>query len=201
MDFDYIKNLIYSDVTSVLDIGAHFGLFTKEMYNVFPNAEYHMVEANVECENKLKEISFAKYYIELLSDSEKEITYYMNKDDVTSTGNSYYKEMSHHFSNDNFKTVIRNSKTLDTLFGDKTFDFIKLDTQGSELDIIRGGKELIKKANTILIECSVIPYNENAPLVDDILTYMREIGFDIQTIVYEHIIEDKCVQQDILFQR
>jgi FkbM family methyltransferase len=145
MDLDYIKNLIYSDVKCVLDIGAHVGLFTKEMYDVFPNAEYHMVEANYECEDKLKEISFAKYYMELLSDSEKEIEYYMNKNSPTSTGNSYYKEISHHFSNDNLKTVIRNSKTLDTMFLDKTFDFIKLDTQGSELDIIRGGKELIKK--------------------------------------------------------
>lgn len=201
MDFSYIKNLIYSDIKSVLDIGAHFGMFTQEMYNIFPDAEYHMIEANIECEEKLKDISFAKYHIELLSDSEKEVTYYMNKNDLTSTGNSYYKEISNHFSDENLQTVVKKTKTLDGMFYEKTFDFIKLDTQGSELDIIRGGKNLIDKTKCVLIECSVIPYNKDAPLLDDILNYMEDIGFGVHTIVSEHIIDNQCVQQDILFQR
>jgi FkbM family methyltransferase len=201
MDFGYIKNLVYSDIYSVLDVGAHFGLFTKTMHEVFPNAKYFMIEANEQCEDKLKEIYFADYMIELLSDREDAVIYYMNKNDPTSTGNSYYKEISNHFTDDNVNTVIRKSKTLDSIFKNEKFDFIKLDTQGSELDILRGGNELIKNTHSVLIECSVIPYNQGAPLVEDVCTYMKDIGFNIQTIIEEHIIDNECVQRDILFQR
>ena len=90
---------------------------------------------------------------------------------------------------------------MDIIFKNHKFDFIKLDTQGSELDILRGGNELIKNTHSVLIECSVIPYNQGAPLMEDVCAYMHDIEFDIQTIIEEHMIDNECVQRDILFQR
>ena len=37
--------------------------------------------------------------------------------------------------------------------------------------------------------------------MEDVCAYMHDIEFDIQTIIEEHMIDNECVQRDILFQR
>ena len=58
-----------------------------------------------------------------------------------------------------------------------TFDLVKLDTQGSEIDILNGGSHMIKNTTAIIVEVSHVEYNENAPLVDEVKEYMESIGF------------------------
>lgn len=200
-NFKFLEKISNLDINSVLDIGAHFGLFTTSMNELYPNAEYHMIEANINCEDKLKQIPFATYGIHLLSDSEKEICYYMNKNDITSTGNSYYRELSEHFNRDNILEVNIKSTTLDNLFFNKSFDFVKLDTQGSEIDILKGGDKFISNTKYILIECSTIQYNENSPQIEDIFYYMNSIGFNNNEELNDHIENGLVVQKDILFKR
>lgn len=197
MNYLYLKSLMRG-VNSVLDIGAHFGEFTKEMMNQIPDASFHMIEANPECEQRLQLIG-VPYDIELLSDGKSEVTYYMNKNDLTSTGNSYYREATHHFSNDNLIQMNRATKTLDSIFENKTFDLIKIDTQGSEIDILKGGLNLAKNAKYILLECSIIEYNIGAPLLGEVKSFMEEIGYDFFKVIEDHVIDGELVQQDILF--
>ena len=54
---------------------------------------------------------------------------------------------------------------------------IKLDTQGSEIDIMNGGSRLIKNTSVIIVEVSHVEYNEKAPLVDEVREYMESVGF------------------------
>jgi len=57
-------------------------------------------------------------------------------------------------------------------------DFVKLDTQGSELDILKGApKELFNKANYIYTECPLVEYNEKAPDIKEYLKTMDELGY------------------------
>jgi FkbM family methyltransferase len=199
MNYKLINDSVVGNIESILDIGAHQGVFTKEMYYYFPHAHYHMIEANEYCEPYLKQITFANYTICLLSDQEKNIIYYVNKNDITSTGNSYYKELTEHFTAQNCIEVMKKSTTLDKLFINKSFDFIKIDTQGSELDILKGGKQLIDRAKYLLLECSVEPYNKEAPLIEEVLGYMDSIGFQSFNEVGNHIYQSKVYQKDLLF--
>jgi FkbM family methyltransferase len=198
MNYSLIGDLV-GDIKSILDIGAHFGLFTLGMKEVYPNSKFYMIEANKECEDRLKKIDFAEYTICLLSDEKKEVEYFMNKNDLTSTGNSYYREITEHFSDENLIKVNCIANTLDELFPNTQIDFIKLDTQGSEIDILKGGKKLIESTKYILVECSVEEYNLNAPMIDDVRKYMDEIGFDEFSTIESHVINGKLTQQDLLF--
>jgi hypothetical protein len=66
----------------------------------------------------------------------------------TGPGNSYYLEDTQHFVNADSEKRITN--TLDNIYDDSyVFDLVKLDTQGSELDIIKGGKELFKRVKGV----------------------------------------------------
>lgn len=201
MNYQRLIQLIERDVTSVLDIGAHFGDFTKELKNRMPFADYYMIEGNAECEAFLQELKPTPYKIALLSDTEKEVVYYKNKTNLTSTGNSYYRENTEHFSDDNILAENTYTQTLDNLFTDRAFDLIKLDTQGSEIDIMKGGQTLVSKAKYVLLECSVQEYNQGAPLVEAVKEYMAAINFKPLETIGEHHHNGVLMQQDILFRK
>tara|TARA_R110001606_G_scaffold398636_1_gene578157 strand:- start:1250 stop:1873 length:624 start_codon:yes stop_codon:yes gene_type:complete len=182
----------------ILDIGANIGQFHQEAKQTYPESYIFSIEASEDCEPYLEKIS-NNYYIGLLSKENIEYNFYSRENYPTGTGDSIYKELTPFYSDKNLKIIKKQGIRLDDLFTqDSEFDLIKIDTQGSELDIIEGGIELCKKAKGILLEVSLTQYNENAPLYNDVIKYMNSLGF------YEKEIIDEAKnhgahQQDILF--
>jgi FkbM family methyltransferase len=81
------------------------------------------------------------------------------------------------------KTIV-DSTTLDHLYDRniiKNVDFIKLDTQGSELDILKGGEKLINEQIIgIQVEVEFKPMYKSQPLFHDIDIFLREkLGFEL----------------------
>jgi len=56
-------------------------------------------------------------------------------------------------------------------------DYIKLDTQGSELDILRGGADILKTVRALEIEVEFNPIYSGQHLFSDVDIFMRENGF------------------------
>ena len=82
-----------------------------------------------------------------------------------------------------------------------TPDFVKLDTQGSEIDILKGSVASIEKTKFIYIECSVLGCNHGAPRLADYLVHLESIGFVPYDLCEEHRMNGALVQIDILFVR
>lgn len=196
MNLQLITNYFYP--YRILDIGANIGQFHSLAKQNFPSSFVFSIEASKECERFLKNIT-DNYYIGMLAKDNSEYEFYKRKGDPTSTGNSFYKELTHFYSPDQLDIVKEKGIMLDHLFeSDSEFDLIKIDTQGSELDIITGGKNLCKKAKGILLEVSLTQYNENAPLYDEVIKYMENFGFEKTQILDENR-NHGSHQQDILF--
>jgi FkbM family methyltransferase len=191
------------DPTSILDIGAHSGQFYGWAKPVWPNSVIWMVEANPLHEGVLRDITHNtndEYVIAALGDEEREVTFYTRSDKPHTEGNSYYKEANYW----DIPQLVQTSKVklqrLDDLFtDDTTFEVIKLDTQGSELDILRGGKNLCKRASVIILEISNIEYNEGAPSGEEVIKYMNDFGFEEKMSIGEHYNGDELVQKDLVF--
>jgi hypothetical protein len=123
-------------------------------------------------------------------------------------GESFYRENTNYYSDSFINPYYINTETLDNLFPNESFDFIKIDTQGSEIDILVGGKLLVQSTEYILLEVSITNYNIGAPLIKDVLNYMDSIGFimvDIWNCGYANRVpgkhyDDLC-QIDVLFTR
>jgi FkbM family methyltransferase len=182
----------------ILDIGANVGQFHIEAKNSFPSSFIFSIEASSACEESLKQIT-DDYYIGMLTKDNSEYNFYSRKNDPTCTGNSIYKELTQFYSDDQLDIIKKKGIKLDDLFEDESeFDLIKIDTQGSELDIISGGKNLCSKAKGILLEVSLTQYNENAPLYDEVIQFMDDFGF-VKTDILDEARNHGSHQQDILF--
>ena len=81
----------------------------------------------------------------------------------------------------------------------ETFDYVKMDVQGAEVDIINGGRALINRANNVLLEVPMegVEYNLGAPNRETYFRVMAELGFTKHAVV--EIIGN--LQEDILFTR
>ena len=98
--------------------------------------------------------------------------------------------------------VLRKSTTLDNIVKKENLplpDFLKIDTQGSELDILRGSKKSISKCSLIYLECPIIEYNLKAPKLNEYIDYLNLIDFVPYDVCEIHKIDNVLIQIDILF--
>jgi FkbM family methyltransferase len=198
MSLEKIKNYFIPE--SILDIGANVGQFYNEIKEIFPNSYYYLIEGNDSCEVVLETLN-VDYSISLLSDSEKEVDFYVRKHEPRCTGNSIYRENTSFYDDDQIVILKKQTKTLSNILNNKVFDLIKIDVQGSEIDIINGGLDIFKNAKGVLMEISLVEYNQNAPVKEFVYEYMSNMGFiPIETIGnINHPITHELIQQDILF--
>jgi hypothetical protein len=183
---DYLRELGKKyKPNSILDIGAHHGEFSKFCKSLWKDVDLLMIEGNDECDSILDNLPF-DHCIVLLSDTNKEVTLYLNPNNLDCTGTSYYKERTRHYKNS--IEVKKNTYTLDEVVEDidKKYDIIKIDTQGSELDIIKGGLKTVQTCSYLIMEVPTLQYNEGSPLFDEIIEYMNNIGFSDYEIIEEH---------------
>lgn len=187
--------------SAILDIGANVGGFYREAKAMWPKAMFVLIEGNPSCAPMLDLLGVA-YYLALLSDTEKDAGMWIMNDAPTCTGASIKREKTEFFADGKAHFYPMRTTSLDKLMdGRRKFDLIKIDTQGSEIDIINGGLETIKQARGIIMEVSYEEYNEGAPLAEAVINRMAELGF-FPAHALEHIIHPikrHHIQDDMLF--
>lgn len=198
INFDLIKNHI--NPKTILDIGANIGQFHMLCREKFPDAYILSMEGNAACEFHLAK-NTGNYIICLLGAENKKTIFYKN-DNALGTGHSIYKEISQFYREENTIEEVTDMHTLDSVLEayklNIHFDLIKLDTQGSEVDILKGATNTLKNTKAILAEVACTRYNENAPMENDVREYMKSIGFAFAEEIY---FEPQVSQKDLLFLR
>jgi FkbM family methyltransferase len=176
--------------TGILDVGAYQGDFSRGARKIFDGAAILMIDALAENESVLaavcRELRNADYLIAVLGDSEMQSTSFFVADtasrpDLVKTGSSKYRE------NASFPMEERvlPQRTLGSIVASRQFEFLKLDVQGAELDVLRGLGAELTKVEVILMEMSLVDYNKDAPLIDVVLSELRKMGFVLYDIVEE----------------
>lgn len=57
--------------------------------------------------------------------------------------------------------------------------FLKIDTQGFELEVLKGATELLKKIHGVQLEMSLTPMYEGAPSFQELHDYINGFGFEL----------------------
>ncbi len=205
MNFDLISQHIVPRF--VIDIGARLGDWAKEAKAAWPEAQFLLIEGNLECQPTLDSSGF-HYAMALLSDKEKVVDFYTIKDCPMATGASYYREKTPFFADDKVKVEKYKTTTLDYIWEraiavpDPHPLLVKIDTQGSELDILAGAEKLLKEVDAVVMEISHVEYNIGAPSSKDAAIFMAKHGFYAAEKLGDiiHPIErDRIVQTDMLY--
>ncbi|MCX5988138.1 MAG: FkbM family methyltransferase [Chloroflexi bacterium] len=70
--------------------------------------------------------------------------------------------------------------TIDQFFVDLTFPYnmLVLDTQGFELEILRGARGRMSRIDYVLCEVSLIELYQDCPLIDEIDSFLYSFGFE-----------------------
>lgn len=194
-----LDKIAHCNPQAVLDIGSNVGDFWSKMHPIWPNADWFLIEGNEACMPALAATHQA-YQIAYLGDRERDVDFYKRKGGGTDTGNSYYRELTSFFDDDSTEVHRVHLVPLSKIVTPR-FDFIKIDVQGAELDVIRGGLDIFKAAQWVMMEVAVKEYNQGAPTQEEVYTFMDSIGFLPDTILEEivHPIERHVVQLDVLF--
>jgi FkbM family methyltransferase len=185
------------DPINILDIGANKGkwsLLVKK--KVFPLANYILIEAiDYDELSSINNFSNMTSMIILLDEKVGKVIW----NEMRNTGDSIYKENTSYF--DDCKKIERDTTTLDIIFHDKNFfDLIKIDCQGAEIPILKGGKNIVSNTSVIILEMPFMgEYNIGVPNFYEHIKYMDEIGYQVYDIIEMHRVEDILIQIDIIF--
>lgn len=196
--FRYRLQHLKHPVKSVLDVGAYRGEFARLIKELFPGSRIKCIEGDERQAPFLLDFDVEFY---LLSKKTKQIDFYTLPEDACTTGSSIYRENTVHYQD---PLVLKKwAYALDDL-NFPAFDFIKLDVQGSELDVLKGGKKYLAKTQPtyLLIETSIQQYNQGAPLAGEVISYLNKTGYrlqDIFDILYDQ--NNQLLQVDFLFER
>lgn len=180
--------------STVIDIGANRGNWTLETQRAFPSASFVMIDADPVNSAILKQICSSrprcKFFTALLgAESREEVRFYQ-----MGTGSSVLSERSSADRNELALTMT----TLDELVAAEANSpiLLKLDVQGYELEVLRGAQKVLAEAEIVILECSLIQYNDGAPLFAEVVSFMNEHGF----VVYDFCGQMRRDSDGALFQ-
>ena len=189
------------NILHVFDIGANKGRWTAQYSTQLPHTQFCLFEANPNHKRPKQLAPQHKWFNVVLSKSDvNRVEFYIANNKYSGTGDSYYKEQTSAY--DNCKSVILKTTTLDAIVKNQSLPFpqlIKLDTQGSELDILSGASEVIKHADIVVTEMAIMPYNKGAPNFDDYMKFFISHNYMPMGINESQFADNMLVQVDIVF--
>jgi len=190
-----IKQKLAKEIHVVYDVGAHNGSWTNQVSRILKSSDFYLFEPNKNHNSQLEKTGF-KFFNDVLSDQTKTVEWY----GVGGLGDSYFKDSGQTFASISSRKVLSN--TLNHLVQENKLpipQLLKIDTQGSELDIVAGSSDFIGSVKFVLLECPLIEYNLGAPNIQSYLSTMHNLGFTPIDITEVHYMNNKVVQIDIAF--
>lgn len=152
----------------IIDIGANVGDWARQASELF-DCPIHMIEAQPQLEGSLRATGFP-YTITLLGHEYRASVPFH----LTGTGSSVMKELTGFDEG----TIGLPMQRLDDLGIDLPSPLLmKLDVQGFELEVLKGAPKTLERTEVILSEVSLLPYNEGAPLMHEVIAFLAERDF------------------------
>jgi FkbM family methyltransferase len=181
-------------LNTVVDVGAHRGNWTRAEQKVLPSSDFYLIDPNNDHETVLR--SLGVYIQALLSDEEKTIDFYQ----LGGTGDSYMREQTFVYEKVTpIKTTARRGDTLKEL--PSGLDLIKVDTQGSELEVLAGFGNSLAETKVVILEVPLYESNQGAPRFNDYLDFMADLGFLASSVLYTQKRNNDLYALDLAFLR
>ncbi len=195
---------------NLIDVGSSFNLF--EPFNYVEDSWREDLRILCFEPNEETDITSSKAtrinINNALWSSEKKITFHIAKEKSKSSVHPPNIELIKKFSDENWidrqtdKIIEIEAVTLDSVINKHKFDadFIKIDTQGSEYEILEGAKKSISKGIFgALLETWIYPFHMDQKLTYDVMRIMDESGYFLADLNKGGYYRRKTVSDSTLF--
>jgi len=198
--FKHLKSLGF-DVRTVIDVGIAFG--TSPIYEAFPKARYFLVEPVAECRPVLEGLKArlnAEYFLVAAGAENGEVNFNVH-DDIS--GSSLFAQAEGKVLDGEAR--LTPMRRLDSLLPDTLEHpvFLKVDTQGAELEVLKGLGSRIEEIDLLILETTMMPMRYGIPQFADVVRYCDEAGFAVYDILEGHMraLDGALAQIDLAFVR
>jgi len=170
---------------TILDVGAFIGDWSQVAHEVFPDARLFLIDANPENRERLalaaSRFKRSDSRIALLGPEDRsEVSFY-----VHTSGSSVLREMT------SFDREVKQlcMRRLDDVAAECRCAgpfLLKLDVQGFELEVLRGAPATLRDSEVVILETSLLPYNQGAPLFGEVVAFLADAGFAVYDFCGQH---------------
>lgn len=196
---------------TVVDVGANAGQFAVAAAKLFPNVNVHSFEpvpqTFEELEKNVLGLGNVSVYPLALGGEAGEIVFHVNEHSHSSSALPLAEAHREAFpeAREAREVSIRVS-TLDAVFESVELRgpvLLKLDVQGFEAQVLRGGSLVLGRVDYVLLEASFKPMYEGETLFMDLVWMMEELGFRFERPVgwLSSPKTNEILQMDALFVR
>jgi FkbM family methyltransferase len=165
-----------------VDVGAHAGVFLRQMFELAPGAGHIAVEPLPHLAEQLRQAFPQARVVEAaLNDHAGRAAFHYL---VKSPGESGLRRIKGHGDDSVIQMLMVDVARLDDLVGEeKVIAFIKIDTEGAELPVIRGAQATIRRCRPVVVFETGLrstPYYEVSP--EDISETIHSLGMQLSTM-------------------
>lgn len=184
--FEWLKKNL-SDNKIIIDIGARHGNWFEKVDAINNYKEAHLFEPIPDVANntqiKFQHNQRITVHNIAISNTTSILEFYV---DTKSRAWSGLKKHQH-LNRKRYKTINVDVRTVDSL-NLKNIGLIKIDSEGNELSIIKGGVDTIKKYKPIIyFECADIHIINYGYTSDDIFNLLDSLQYDIYNLDFQKI--------------
>lgn len=184
---------------TIVDVGAFEGNWGILAKNIWPDSCLVFVEPNFKKQDHLQKLAAelgAQLHCDLLGARDGQAVQF----NVMESGSSILSERSP------LSRVVetRCLRTLDSLLSSiEAPGLLKIDAQGYEIEILKGASQTLPRFDAVLLEIAIIEINEGAPLLHEVTSYMKTLGFVAYDIleIHRRPLDGALNQIDIVFVR
>jgi len=173
---------------TVVDLGANEGAFSAGVLAVAPNAQLIAVEPGPQALERLRSRLGGYPNVEILAVAAARET---GSASFHLTGHDHGSSLRAPRSESEavlgagavvMETIEVPTLSLDDLAGDRQVDVLKIDVQGSELDVLRGGRRALERTRSVLLEMNFFSQYEGDATFDALHAEMTQLGFELTNV-------------------
>ena len=172
--------------SSILDIGANRGEWSRNAKSVFKRSNCFLIEPQEEMKPFLDKFCAdfpgSKWFLAGAGSAEGELTLTLWADFA---GSSFIPGPT-----EKFEEILERRRvpilTIDQLIQTKEIimpELVKIDVQGFELEVLKGGQECLNRAQVFIIECRLFSSSERVPVFHQIVNFMLENKYILYDIL------------------
>jgi len=202
---EFVRGLGF-DPSYVVDVGANRGRWTEMAKEVFPRADFLLVEPQPEMRAPLDELCQrlpGVSWVECAAGPRDETRIQTIWPDLEGSSFLPHPEPERMASGEQRPARVRPLDDLLAEAGGRVPDLIKIDVQGFELEVLAGCPSIFGRTELLVLETSLYPFLPDLPVLREVIEYMAARGYEIYDIAGYILrpVDAALAQLDVAFAR